>query len=115
MRDRAERIPIKSRRMSGRRVHLFEAGWHSRRKPLDPHKVAREPPAGCLHPAIIDLETWDRVQQKLESQTRERRISQPDDHSFLAGKLYDDRGNRMSSSHASKGGGAGDTMCRVRR
>src|SRR5271165_1590511 len=57
-----------------------------------------------LHPAIIDLETWDRVQQKLESQTRERRISQPDDHSFLAGKLYDDRGNRMSSSHASKGG-----------
>ncbi len=57
-----------------------------------------------LHPAIIDLETWDRVQQKLESQTRPRRISQPDDHSFLAGKLYDDRGNRMSSSHASKGG-----------
>ncbi len=57
-----------------------------------------------LHPAIIDLETWDRVQQKLESQTRARRISQPDDHSFLAGKLYDDRGNRMSSSHASKGG-----------
>ena len=29
-----------------------------------------------LHPAIIDLETWDRVQQKLESQTRARRISQ---------------------------------------
>ena len=57
-----------------------------------------------LHPAIIDLETWDRVQQKLESQTRARRISQPDEHSFLAGKLYDDRGNRMSSSHASKGG-----------
>ena len=27
-----------------------------------------------LHPAIIDLETWDRVQQKLESQTRARRI-----------------------------------------
>jgi len=57
-----------------------------------------------LHPAIIDLETWDPVQQKLESQTRARRISQPDDHSFLAGKLYDDRGNRMSSSHSSKGG-----------
>ena len=52
-----------------------------------------------LHPAIIDLEIWD-----LESQTRARRISQPDEHSFLAGKLYDDRGNRMSASHASKGG-----------
>ena len=55
-----------------------------------------------LHPAMVDLETWDRVQQKLESQTRARRISQPDDHSFLAGKLYDDRGNRMSSSQAVK-------------
>ena len=30
--------------------------------------------------------------------------SQPDDHSFLVGKLYDDRGNRMGASHASKGG-----------
>ncbi len=57
-----------------------------------------------LHPAIVDLETWDRVRQKLESQTRARRMSQPDDHSFLAGRLYDDRGNRMSASHACKGG-----------
>ena len=37
---------VRSRRMSGRRAHLFEAGWHSRRRPLDPHKVAREPPPG---------------------------------------------------------------------
>ena len=38
--------PIKSRIMSGRRAHLFEAAWHSRRRPPDPHKVAREPSAG---------------------------------------------------------------------
>ncbi len=57
-----------------------------------------------LHPAIVDPETWDRVQQQLKSQTQTRRISRPDDHSFLAGKLYDDRGNRTSASHASKGG-----------
>ena len=57
-----------------------------------------------LHPAIVDLEIWERVQQRLESQTQTRRTSQPDDHSFLAGKLYDDRGNRMGASHASKGG-----------
>ena len=53
------------------------------------------------------LELWDRytpVQQKLESQTQTRRAPRADDHSFLAGKLYDDRGNRMSASHASKGG-----------
>ena len=50
-----------------------------------------------LHPAIVDLETWDQVQQKLKSQTRARRIAQPDDHSFLAGKLYDDRGMASGS------------------
>jgi hypothetical protein len=37
---------VKSHRMSGRRAHLFAAAWHSRRRPLGPHKVAREPPAG---------------------------------------------------------------------
>ena len=57
-----------------------------------------------LHPAIVDIETWDRVERRLESQTQARRAPLRDDHSFLAGKLYDDRGNRMSASHASKGG-----------
>ena len=57
-----------------------------------------------LHPAIVDLETWEHVQQRLASQTQARRAAQPDDHSFLAGKLFDDRGNRMGASHASKGG-----------
>jgi site-specific DNA recombinase len=57
-----------------------------------------------LHPAILDLETWELVQHRLRSQTQVRRTSRPDDHSFLAGKLYDDRGNRMGASHASKGG-----------
>jgi DNA invertase Pin-like site-specific DNA recombinase len=57
-----------------------------------------------LHSAIIDRETWEHVQQRLASQTQTRRASRPDDHSFLAGKLYDDRGNRMGASHASKSG-----------
>ena len=57
-----------------------------------------------LHPGIVDVEIWERVQQRLASQTQTRRASQPDDHSFLVGKLYDDRGNRMGASHASKGG-----------
>ena len=52
----------------------------------------------------MDDEIWERVQQRLASQTQTRRVSQPDDHSFLVGKLYDDRGNRMGASHASKGG-----------
>ena len=33
---------FRSHTMSGRRAHLREAGWHSRRRPLDPRKVARE-------------------------------------------------------------------------
>ena len=56
-----------------------------------------------LHEAIIDRETWDRVQERLASQTRERRAPNPDEHSFLKGKLYDDRGHRMSPSEAAKG------------
>jgi len=56
-----------------------------------------------LHPAIVDQETWGQVQQKLAAQTQSRRSPAKDEHSFLAGKLFDDRGNRMSASYAAKG------------
>lgn len=57
-----------------------------------------------LHPGIVEIEIWVQVQQRLASQAQPRRPPQPDDHSFLVGKLYDDRGNRMGASHASKCG-----------
>jgi site-specific DNA recombinase len=57
-----------------------------------------------LHSAIIDLETWDRVQRRLAEQTQTRAGPHRNVESFLAGKLYDDRGNRMGPSHAAKGG-----------
>jgi site-specific DNA recombinase len=57
-----------------------------------------------LHEAIIDPETWDRVQARLADQTQTRKASHPDTHSFLVGRLYDDRGHRMGASHAAKGG-----------
>jgi site-specific DNA recombinase len=57
-----------------------------------------------LHVAIVDQETWDRVQRRLEQQTQPRADPRPNSESFLAGKLYDDRGNRMGPSHAAKGG-----------
>ncbi len=57
-----------------------------------------------LHAAIIDSDTWDRVQRRLEDQTQTRKPFRQDAHSFLlTGKLYDDRGNRMTPSHAAKG------------
>jgi site-specific DNA recombinase len=57
-----------------------------------------------LHSAIIDLETWDRVQRRLAEQTQTRADPHRNVECFLAGKLFDDRGNRMGPSHAAKGG-----------
>ena len=57
-----------------------------------------------LHPAIVDQETWERVQRQLAEQTQRRAAPHRNAESFLAGKLYDDRGNRMGPSHAAKGG-----------
>ena len=57
-----------------------------------------------LHSAIIDLETWDRVQRRLAEQTQTRVGPHRNVESFLAGKLFDDRGNRMGPSHSAKGG-----------
>jgi site-specific DNA recombinase len=57
-----------------------------------------------LHSAIVDQETWNRVQRRLADQTQPRGDPRPNAESFLAGKLYDDRGNRMGPSHAAKGG-----------
>jgi site-specific DNA recombinase len=57
-----------------------------------------------LHAAIVDQETWDRVQRQLVAQTQTRADPRRNVESFLAGKLYDDRGNRMGPSHAGKDG-----------
>jgi DNA invertase Pin-like site-specific DNA recombinase len=56
-----------------------------------------------LHSAIIEPETWETAQQRLRAQTASRRDPQPDLHSFLVGKLFDDKGNRMGASFACKG------------
>ena len=57
------------------------------------------------HPPIVSLELWDEVQQSLRDHTgaaRTRRTRQSSD-ALLAGKLYDDGGNRMSPTWARKG------------
>ena len=56
-----------------------------------------------LHAAIVEPEVWETIQQRLQAQTVARRNPQPDLHSFLAGKLYDDRGHRMGATYACKG------------
>jgi site-specific DNA recombinase len=56
-------------------------------------------------PPIVTLDLWDEVQQSLSGHlgaARTKRTRQPSD-ALLAGKLYDDGGNRMSPTWARKG------------
>ena len=57
------------------------------------------------HPPIVTLDLWDEVQQSLRDRigaVRTQRMRQSSD-ALLTGKLYDDGGNRMSSTWARKG------------
>src|SRR5271165_3361399 len=56
-----------------------------------------------LHDPIIDRETWERVQLLLAEHAQRTTASRQDSDALLAGKLFDDHGNRMSPSHAAKG------------
>ena len=57
-----------------------------------------------LHGPIVDHESWNRVQRRLAEHTQVSVGSRLDSDGLLAGKLFDDRGNRMSPSHATKRG-----------
>src|SRR6202035_233555 len=57
-----------------------------------------------LHDPIVDQETWDRVQRMLAEHAQRTAGNCQNSDALLAGKLFDDRGNRMSPSHAAKGG-----------
>ena len=56
------------------------------------------------HPAILDRETFDSVQNLLKSNKITRRIRHSRSGALLLGKLFDDTGNRMSPSFSSKNG-----------
>jgi hypothetical protein len=57
------------------------------------------------HPPLIDATTWDAVQAQLAANHHENRTrTNAKSKSLLAGLIYDDAGNRLVSSHASKNG-----------
>jgi site-specific DNA recombinase len=56
------------------------------------------------HRALIDRSTFDRVQQLLATQANGRKVKRSASGALLAGKLYDDKGNRMSPSFSTKNG-----------
>ena len=56
------------------------------------------------HRPIIDSALFDEVQAKLDENLRTRRLKNEPSQALLLGKLYDDRGNRMTPSYAIKKG-----------
>jgi DNA invertase Pin-like site-specific DNA recombinase len=57
------------------------------------------------HPAIIDRATWDTVQALLTANRQgHRRQANAAEPSLLAGILFDESGERLTPSHAQKGG-----------
>src|ERR1700736_4320375 len=57
------------------------------------------------HPPVIDAATWDAVHAQLAANHHENRTrTNAKSKSLLAGLIYDDAGNRLVSSHATKNG-----------
>src|SRR5712672_3712487 len=57
------------------------------------------------HPPLVDAATWDAVQAQLAANHHENRArTNAKSKSQLAGLIYDDAGNRLVSSHATKNG-----------
>ena len=57
-----------------------------------------------VHDPIVDQETWDRVRLLLAEHAQRTAGNCQNLDAPLVGKLFDDRRNRMSPSHAAKGG-----------
>jgi site-specific DNA recombinase len=55
-------------------------------------------------PAIVDRDLFDAVQVKLDEQVNNHRAVRTKSEALLAGRIFDDRGNRMTPSHAHKRG-----------
>ena len=54
-------------------------------------------------PAILNCDLFDAVQAKLTEQATNHRVTRMKSAALLSGRIFDDRGNRMSPSHARKG------------
>jgi site-specific DNA recombinase len=55
-------------------------------------------------PAILDRKLFDAVQRKLDDQRINHTITRSSSEALLMGRIFDDRGNRMTPSYARKGG-----------
>src|SRR5437667_4202174 len=55
-------------------------------------------------PAIVDRDLFEAVQAKLSEQVNGHKAARMKSEALLIGRIFDDRGNRMSPRHARKGG-----------
>ena len=55
-------------------------------------------------PAIVDRALFDAVQAKMDEQNNSHKTTRMKSEALLAGRIFDDRGNRMSPSHSRKRG-----------
>ena len=53
---------------------------------------------------VIDQKLFDAVQAKLDEQLNNHKASRRKSEALLLGRIFDDRGNRMTPSHARKRG-----------
>jgi site-specific DNA recombinase len=56
------------------------------------------------HEPIVDRSTFEAVQMKLADNVRARRVRVSNSPAILMGRIFDDRGNRMTPRHSNKGG-----------
>jgi site-specific DNA recombinase len=56
------------------------------------------------HAPIVDRPTFEAVQAKLAENARARRVCVESSPAILMGRIFDDRGNRMTPSHSNKDG-----------
>jgi site-specific DNA recombinase len=55
-------------------------------------------------PAIVDRDLFEAVQAKLSAQVTSHEVSRTNSEALLLGRIYDDRGHRMTPSHVRKAG-----------
>ena len=53
---------------------------------------------------IVNNDLFEAVQTKLTEQTNNHKATRTNSEALLTGRIFDDRGNRMTPSHARKGG-----------
>lgn len=112
LRQQAERLGLRSKQCqladgTQRGGHLMSRGQlhHILTNPIYAGRIRHKGQVfKGQHPAIIELERWERLQQQLSSQSaKKRNTKQHRDPSPLAGKLFDEMGQTLTPSHTKKG------------